>query len=111
MTTKLEMSAAGRERVTRFCLNNGVKPPPMREGLPACVGYGYGCGLYDRGTLYVETKACAHIGRGGMAWSYPGYVIDRTPFGVWAHELGHHWDFKVLKSGSARVRRKSGEPQ
>ena len=36
-----------------------------------------------------------------MAWSYPGYVIDRTPHGVLAHELGHHVDCTLsTKKGS-----------
>ena len=36
--------------------------------------------------------ACAAIGTAGRQWSYPGHTVDRTPYGVIAHELGHHVD-------------------
>ena len=42
---------------------------------------------------------CAAKGYGGRAWSWPGYVIDRTPFGVLQHELGHHVDALKFKDG------------
>jgi hypothetical protein len=38
---------------------------------------------------------CQHVDSGsvgGRNWSFPGYVIDQTPFGVLAHELGHYVD-------------------
>jgi hypothetical protein len=36
-----------------------------------------------------------------MAWSFPGYSVDRTPYGVIQHELGHHADYvKSEKRGS-----------
>lgn len=28
----------------------------------------------------------------GFSWSFPGYKADRTPVGVFTHELGHHVD-------------------
>lgn len=56
------------------------------------------CGFYRRRSYFcaspeivVSWSHCAHIGSSGMAWSYPGYVIDRTPYGVIQHELGHYW--------------------
>lgn len=76
----------GLETVQAFIKLNKVRPPkivirPIRSS----------CGLYERRAhrINVDPAGCARIGRGGMAWSYPGYKIDRTPFGVLAHELGH----------------------
>jgi hypothetical protein len=42
-------------------------------------------------------EKCANLGLGGRAWSWPGYAIDRTPYGVIQHELGHHVD--TVKTG------------
>lgn len=50
------------------------------------------CAYYRDGQIDIWIKACANIGLVGRQWSYPGYVVDRTPFGVLAHELGHHVD-------------------
>lgn len=36
-----------------------------------------------------------------MAWSFPGYVIDRTPYGVLQHEQGHAVDFLCGTGGGA----------
>lgn len=60
-------------------------------------------------------KPCpAHNSRN---WSWPGSSVDRTPYGVLAHELGHHCDWltgeKKWTYGSEyseRVMKDSGEP-
>jgi len=41
-------------------------------------------------TLNGGVNSCAAMGYAGRQWSWPGYIVDRTPFGVLAHELGHH---------------------
>lgn len=50
-------------------------------------------GLYSswRAEITICVEKCSRIGYGPRAWSYPGYISDRTPFGVLQHELGHHW--------------------
>jgi len=48
------------------------------------------CAYYRDNTIFIWPNACALIGVAGRSWSYPGYVVDRTPYGVLAHELGHH---------------------
>lgn len=56
------------------------------------------CGVYvpgRRARLCVDAHLCARPGYGGRAWSWPGYVVDRTPYGVHAHELGHHAEVMV----------------
>lgn len=55
----------------------------------------YRCGYYEYKTRSVNVclNTCAAIGRAGRQWSSPGYKTDRTPYGVVAHEVGHHVDF------------------
>ena len=50
------------------------------------------CAYYRSGVIYIAVDACSAIGTAGRSWSCPGYIVDRTPFGVIAHELGHHVD-------------------
>lgn len=50
------------------------------------------CAYYRDDQIHIWPEACAAVGRAGRQWSYPGYVVDRTPYGVVAHELGHHVD-------------------
>lgn len=93
-TNKLELVERGRALVEDFCRLNGLPAPAMPgPPPPALVRNDWQvCGLYHAGTIYVDPKKCAAPGYGGPAWSWPGYVIDRTPFGVYAHELGHYVD-------------------
>lgn len=42
--------------------------------------------------ICIAVAKCALPGTGGRAWSWPGYAVDRTPYGVLQHELGHHVD-------------------
>jgi hypothetical protein len=74
------------------------------------------CAYYRRNTTHICVARCAAIGVAGPAWSYPGYTVDRTPYGVLQHELGHHVDvLKGLRKGaywsdfSAVLRGRSGE--
>ncbi len=47
------------------------------------------CGYYRRGVIHVAVPACAHK---NANYSWPGFISDRTPYGVIQHELGHHVD-------------------
>jgi hypothetical protein len=87
---RAELMERGQQRVLDFCEQNAWRSPVLKTQLPGRLRGA--CGLYDRGTLYVEESLCARPGYGGRAWSWPGYLIDRTPYGVWAHELGHYAD-------------------
>ena len=78
------------------------------------------CAYYRPTYIKINLKKCAPLGTGGASWSWPGYVIDRTPYGVLAHELGHHTDCVLggVKSRtayssefSAAMRRETGEPK
>jgi hypothetical protein len=105
---KLELAAQGVDLIKRMCVANGWKIPAIKAHVPG----GGSCGLYERRTVHVDASACAGKGYGGPAWSWPGYIIDRTPYGVHAHELGHYVD--ELMGGrmgifSRRLRKLSGE--
>ena len=47
--------------------------------------------------IWVNVLVAARPGRGTYRqWSFPGYKVDRTPYGVIAHEFGH-WVAKVRR--------------
>ncbi len=53
------------------------------------------CAYYRANVIHICVERCAIPGRAGRGWSWPGYPVDRTPYGVLAHELGHHVDWHV----------------
>jgi hypothetical protein len=67
-----------------------MEPPAVKQD-PIAARLGT-CAFYRHHQTTIWIPACANIGYGGRAWSYPGYVIDRTPYGVLQHELGHAAD-------------------
>ena len=100
--------------MAQFCVVNGLTAPAVQvyDGLWGVSA----CAFYRAGKISIHPPSCASIGQGGQAWSYPGYFIDRTPYGVIQHELGHHVDRlmgeqKDLYSSefSVRMRVESGE--
>jgi hypothetical protein len=82
---------SGIANATAFCAANNLVMPEVRAR--AREEWHVGACAYYR-PVYIEIcpQECAAIGREGRAWSFPGYSVDRTPFGVVAHELGHHAD-------------------
>lgn len=87
-STKRELFDAGKRRIAKWCALNDVEMPEVREsGDPAQFGV---CAYYRSGVIHILVKKCAAVGTAGRQWSYPGYIVDRTPYGVLAHELGHH---------------------
>lgn len=111
------MYLLGVDLVRSFCeLNELTIPKIQRVEKGHALAKLDSCAWYRSDSISIKVWDCASIGQGGMAWSYPGYVIDRTPYGVLAHELGHHCDVSrsVIKhsySGtySKQVRKESGE--
>jgi len=77
--------------VHEWCRANSVAIPVINEHWLGHCDFGV-CAYYRNGTIDIWPNACAAIGTAGRCWSYPGYSVDRTPFGVLAHELGHHVD-------------------
>jgi len=112
---KQELLTRGEALMSLFCGLNGLEVPPVFVRSRA--EWPFGARAYYRPTkIEICLEACAHVGTAGRSWSFPGYSVDRTPFGVIAHELGHHAD--VTKSSrsrgylgdySVRVRAESGE--
>lgn len=116
--TKLEMLVSGLKLARDFCAANGMREPGVEIYENADWRYPSTCAYYRPERIHIAPGRCAHIGRAGRAWSYPGYVIDRTPHGVVAHELGHHVDHmrsdvKGAYGGdfSSRMRAETGEPK
>lgn len=106
----------GLTRALEFCLKNKIKMPELRREPKDGWRFDGTCAYYRPTYIAICVEKCAALGFGGRSWSWPGYVVDRTPFGVIQHELGHHVDivFGEKKTGyqgtySRDVRRLSGE--
>lgn len=98
MSEQEHLFFAGVGIMSRFCKENEILLPTIKRILPDDRLYGVRtCGFYRPFTISVMVEKCGHKGHGGAAWSWPGYVIDRTPYGVIQHELGHHVD--TVKTG------------
>lgn len=115
MKLKGELYLDGLCLMSRFCEANEL-PLPKVTNLEERWHFKH-CAYYrpDRG-IVIHIPSCAHIGTCGQAWSYPGYFIDRTPYGVIQHELGHHVDFTLGEQRgsygsefSGKMRKDSGE--
>lgn len=83
---------SGAEVMAAFCGRNALPTPPINRfdggtwAWNACAYYRPARGIA------ICVPRCAAIGTAGRAWSFPGYTVDRTPYGVLQHELGHHVD-------------------
>lgn len=89
--TKDHLAAQGQVLIARFCSLNGIDCPPVEVHPPSEWTFD-ACAYYRPVRIHICVPSCAAIGTAGRAWSYPGHAIDRTPYGVLAHELGHHVD-------------------
>lgn len=113
--TRDELYAQGRQLVLAFVTHNRLPPVSVVTHTQKDWRFGV-CAYYRQDVINISVKDCALPGYGGRAWSWPGYVVDRTPYGVQAHELGHHID--LHKSGqkgsyfgdfSVKLRETTGE--
>lgn len=106
----------GKALMEQFCAANSLSVPSVVEADPKRWPHGV-CAYYRAEVITINVKACAGIGFAGMQWSFPGHSVDRTPYGVIAHELGHHVDLNRAQTRrgrywgdfSCRVRDESGE--
>lgn len=115
--------------VTAFCRTNGLALPPIRAVprrdwvVSACAYYRPDTDANRKWTspgINVCLDLCAAPAEQGgnpRNWNWPGNVTDREPYGVLAHELGHHVDWSAgTKKGSygseysSEVMEASGEP-
>lgn len=90
--SKSDLLERGRARLLAFCGANGLEAPAIdvqRDRAHWVFGV---CAYYRPTQINLCLPACAAPGTVGRAWSWPGYSVDRTPYGVLQHELGHHVD-------------------
>lgn len=93
----------GSALVARWCDANGMSTPKIIVSPnERCFGT---CAYYRNGTIKIWVELCARPGTAGRQWSWPGYSVDRTPYGVLCHELGHHADHGL----SYGIRREADE--
>lgn len=96
---------AGVALMEKFCERNGWAVPKVTRMTP---GHRYwlvgSCAFYrpELG-IHIAVERCANLGYGGRSWSWPGYTVDRTPYGVIQHELGHHIDLSSPRSPSGKL--------
>ncbi|MDO9099679.1 MAG: hypothetical protein Q7V53_02895 [Caldisericota bacterium] len=100
----------------RFCEVNSLAVPEVNIRSTAEWPFGV-CAYYRPTKIEVCLEKCAHIGVAGRSWSFPGNTVDRTPYGVIQHELGHHVDVmhstqtaRYRGDFSVKLRREAGEP-
>lgn len=87
----------GIELMNRFCQLNNLKTPEVlvhnsKDWNKRLRNSRLICAFYRKNKIEICLERCAHVGLAGQSWSYPGYPVDRTPYGVILHELGHHVD-------------------
>lgn len=115
MESKRSMFERGKALMARFCAANDLAVPAIEEADPKRWPFGV-CAYYRDHVTTIAIDKCAGIGTAGMQWSFPGHSVDRTPYGVVQHELGHHADWlSSTKRGryygdfSIALRARSGE--
>lgn len=94
--TKAALFASGQILSSAFCALNGIEAPAVKVADNKTWPFGSTCAYYRKHVTTIVLERCAGIGTAGMQWSFPGNTVDRTPYGVLQHELGHHVDW--LKS-------------
>lgn len=86
----------GVELVARFCEVNRIFCPDFCPQTKE-TWFVNACAYYRPQYIAICTDHCAYpCGEEySRAWSWPGNTTDREPYGVLAHELGHHADYTV----------------
>lgn len=118
---KAELAVMGADRLVEFCEANRI-PKPDVIVLPDRLWSlgGIACAYYRPTVIKMCLSQCGRpcSPPNSRNWTWPGSTIDREPYGVVAHELGHHVDL-VKSSAESRgkywgdfskaVRKASGE--
>ena len=74
----------------KFCELNDIPLPKIEFDINKKGGY---CGeyFYKTKAIKIYPNACARPAINPVrSWSFPGYFVDRTIFGVICHEFGHY---------------------
>lgn len=90
MNDKITLLARGTWLLELWCKLNNVSPPQIVVHEGHCEFAV--CAYYRDNQINIWPMDCARVSSSFRSWSYPGYVIDRTPYGVIQHELAHHID-------------------
>ena len=93
--TKEELFQKGITNINKWLDANPAIPRIQINAVPkGSWRFAHTCAYYRHRQIYICVEKCAQPAgsQPSRAWSWPGYVIDRTPYGVLAHELGHHID-------------------
>lgn len=95
---RLVLLERGLELLQRFLRANPHVPEPL-----VGITDRKHCGYYRDGRITINPRSCQAIGwTSRYSWSAPGYPADATPYGVAAHEMGHHVHF-TLPGGGMRI--------
>lgn len=114
--SKLDLLVKGEDLAQRFCVLNKLQMPKLRIITSRDWQFSV-CAYYRPTYIAICVEKCAPLGKAGRAWSWPGNTVDRTPYGVIQHELGHHVDHTLSKiknsyfgDFSVTIRKLSQEP-
>lgn len=126
-TDKAQLLELGRARLQELCEANGMSVPAINV-IPAKQWKFGVCAYYRPDTpanrkwtkpgisICLEKCQAPMLASKGMNWTWPGYTVDREPFGVVMHECGHHFDWHTGKKKgtywseySTEVMEESGE--
>lgn len=118
LQTQTALLNRGKERIKEFCKVNNISLPKVIVQSRDSWSFS-ACAYYRPEVITICLEDCGRPASEAMSrnWSWPGSTVDRTPYGVLAHELGHHVDYltsdkKFTYSGdySIKLRKQSGEP-
>lgn len=102
--SRRELTRLGHERIALFCRVNKLPIPEFTVSsgsnwrVDACAYYRPATEQNRKWTtvgINICPDRCAYpcTEEQGRNWNWPGSVTDREPYGVIAHELGHHVDW------------------
>lgn len=114
---KQKLADLGIARVQLFCQVNGLKIPSI-EIIPKEGWYVNACAYYRKDSIKICLEECQTPcpDANSRNWTWPGSTIDREPYGVLCHELGHHCDLHTgnpsgpyYSDYSLKIQHESGE--
>lgn len=102
MKEKLELFSLGVERIREFCEVNKLTIPEIKI-VPKDRYEFEPCAYYRPYCINVCLEKCAFPATETTYrnWNWPGNTVDREPFGVLCHELGHYIDYDFSEDKSS----------
>lgn len=87
-----ELLKAGILRMQLFCQTNGLAVPKVTYETD---WHFSACAYYRPTYIKINLELCGTPAKPEQVrnWSWPGSTVDREPYGVICHELGHHADW------------------